>query len=101
MALAEEMGSNLKALAVLAFLAIGAVANATTYYVSVAGLGGTPEYEAQFAKWNAQLDDLLKKNGPGVTVETVTGASATRQNLERLFRRLADQIHSDDSFALL
>jgi hypothetical protein len=101
MAVAEEMGSNLKALAVLVFLAIGAAANATTYYVSVAGLGGTPEYEAQFAKWNAQLDDLLKKNGPGVTVETVTGGSATRQNLERLFRRLADQIHSDDSFALV
>jgi len=29
---------------------------ATNYYVTVAGLGGTPEYEAQFKKWAADID---------------------------------------------
>ena len=34
---------------------------AATYYVTVAGLGGTPEYETQFAKWAAELDRCVAR----------------------------------------
>ncbi len=85
----------------LALLATSAAANASTYFVTVAGLGGTPEYEAQFAKWNTDLDGLLRANGPGTVVETLTGESATRQGLRQLLAKLAVEIHPDDAFALL
>jgi hypothetical protein len=74
--------------------------NAATYYVTIAGLGGTAEYEAQFQKWAADLDRELRQNGPDAHVETLTGASATRQNIKDLFDRLAHTVASDDAFAL-
>ncbi len=95
------MGGDLKVFLLLVLLSAGISVRASTYYVTVAGLGGTPEYEAQFTKWNSELDSLLRKNGPDVTVETMAGANATRENLQQLFKRLADQVHPDDAFALL
>lgn len=74
--------------------------HAATYYVTVAGLGGTPEYEAQFQKWSADLDHELRQNGPDAHVETLSGASATRQHVKDLFTHLAGTVTRDDGFAL-
>lgn len=101
MADAEKVGSDMKLRLLLLLLGAGLVAPASTYFVTVAGLGGTPEYETEFGKWNTDLDGLLRGNGPGAIVQTLSGPAATRQNLKNLLERLSAGMHPDDTFALL
>lgn len=99
MASAASMGAGLRLLLLLLMAAFSA--EATTYYLTVAGLGGDPDYETQFAKWANDLDHELKLNGPAAHVETMFGPSATRLHLRDEMVKLASQITSDDAFALL
>lgn len=101
MAAPQKMGGHLKYCLFSLLLSMCLTAQASTYFVTVAGLGGTPEYETQFTKWNTELDALLRGNGPGATVESLQGPAATKENLSRVMTKLADQIHPDDVFALL
>jgi hypothetical protein len=89
------------ALLVLLTLNTAASASAAAYYVTVAGLGGTPEYEAQFAKWSTELDRCLRVNGPDAHIETLAGNAATRAGLESTLEQVAAQLQPDDDFALL
>jgi hypothetical protein len=87
--------------AVLALLATSLCASGANYYVVIAGLGGTPEYEAQFVKWSADLDHNLRANGPDSHVATLNGAAVSKQKINELFGRLLSEINTDDAFALL
>lgn len=82
-------------------IALAVSARATNYYVTVAGLGGEPEYEAQFEKWATDLDHELKANGPEAHVVTLSGASATRREIEQALGAIAGDAKPEDSFALL
>jgi len=93
------MGSCVRALLLLLFAAF--TAPAASYYVIVAGLGGTPEYETQFTKWASDLDRELRANGPDAKVSTLTGNSATRQGIQEAMTRLAGEVKPEDAFALL
>jgi hypothetical protein len=88
----------MKTLSLLFLLA--ACMPAADYYVTVAGLGGTPEYEQQFAKWATDLDHELRANGNDAHVITLSGASATREHLEQTLAQLAKQVQPDDAFAI-
>ncbi len=70
---------------------------ATTYYLTVTGLGGTPEYDSQFAKWGADLDKALEKNGPGTQIKSLTGSGATLEALRRTLAQLATVAKPSDS----
>ena len=48
-------------------LTAAAVARADTYFVTVAGLGGEPDYEQRFAKLAADLDRVFKAPAPPAT----------------------------------
>lgn len=85
----------------LLLLAAALSLNATTYYLTVAGLGGDAEYEAQFHRWAFDLDRQLKVNGPSAHVETLSGPAATRVRLRDTFATLSNQITGDDAFALI
>ena len=98
MASAAEMGYGLRALLLIAFCAWSA--HADTYYLAVAGLGGTPEYESQFVKWTSELQHELDGNGPSTHVTTLSGPAATREALQENLSHLAAQIKRDDSFGL-
>lgn len=74
--------------------------SAANYYVTIAGLGGAPDYEAQFSKWATDLDRQLTAGGPDNHVLTLSGAGATRQHLEETLRRVASEGTADDAFAL-
>jgi hypothetical protein len=71
------------------------------YYVTIAGLGGTPEYETQFAKWATDLDHELRSNGPEAHVVTLSGGSATRQHVQQTLSRMGGEVQADDAFTLL
>ncbi|MBV9154799.1 MAG: caspase family protein [Acidobacteriaceae bacterium] len=93
------MGDGVRSLVLL--LGFALTAPAGSYYLTVAGLGGTPEYETQFAKWAADLDHELRANGPDATVVTLSGKSATRQAIQEALARIAEQVKPDDAFALM
>ncbi|MGI8961246.1 MAG: hypothetical protein ACR2IV_16060 [Bryobacteraceae bacterium] len=87
---------------VAALLMLAALSSpGATYYVTVAGLGGSPEYETQFAQWATEIDRELRANGPDAHVETLSGNSATRQHVREMLGRVAAESHPEDAFALL
>ena len=47
---------------------------ATTYYVTVTGLGGEPDYEQHFAMWAKDIEKALKP-APDAKVETLVNAT--------------------------
>lgn len=87
--------------AAVLFLSTVFALHAANYYVIIAGLGGTPEYETQFAKWATELDQEFSANGPDAHVVMMSGAAATRQHIQETLSRLAEEVKPDDAFALL
>ncbi len=73
---------------------------AATYYVTVAGLGGTPEYDSQFAKWASELQQELQKNGPDTHISTLAGSAATREAVERTLAAIASEAKPADTFGI-
>ena len=43
----------------LMFVAGSMMCSAATFYVTVAGLGGEPDYEQRFAQWASELDSIF------------------------------------------
>lgn len=87
------------ALSVAVHAAEPAVSN--TYFVTVAGLGGEPEYEQRFTAQANEVDKLLKSAGPNVQVETLTGKTATKANLQAALSRVGKTATAQDSLVLL
>ena len=56
--------------------------HASTYYVTVAGLGGEPDYEQRFTATALELEKIFKA-AAGAHVYTLTGAQSTRARLSR------------------
>jgi hypothetical protein len=73
---------------------------ADSYFVTIAGLGGTPEYEKQFEQWAAEINHALTVNGPACHVTTLKGASATKSAIHELLSRMAAEVKPDDAFTL-
>jgi hypothetical protein len=86
--------------AALLLLAASACAG-TTYYITVAGLGGSPDYETEFTQWATAIAHGLRANGPAAHVETLSGNSARRQHVREALARAAADTQPDDAFALL
>lgn len=92
------MGGSVK---LLLLLLAGALAlPATTFYVTVAGLGGEPDYEQRFASWASTLDKTLRENGDAARVITLHGAEATRERLQSVLREVAGRAGADDELVL-
>ncbi|MGH9559692.1 MAG: hypothetical protein ACRD30_10665 [Bryobacteraceae bacterium] len=86
-----------------ALIAIAAAAtlHAETFYFTVAGLGGEPEYEQRFSGWAKDLDKLLKTAEPKAKVDTMFGPEATKANIEAKLHDYAKQAKPDDSVVLM
>src|SRR6202035_5361893 len=75
-------------------------ARATSYYVTVAGLGGEPDYEQRFTSLAKDLDKLLKASGGDMHVYTLTGGDATKAHLTETMNQIAREAKADDTFTL-
>lgn len=93
------MGCSLK-FATLLFLAASTL-HGTTFYVTVAGLGGEPDYEQRFALLATDTEKLLTEKGGDIKVETFKGASATKANLTASLQRIAQAAKPQDAFVLM
>jgi hypothetical protein len=97
MALAQTMGRGMRACLLLLLTCL--TLPAANYFVIVAGLGGEPEYDTQFAKWAQDLERELK-TGPDARVITLSGAGATKHQVEQTLNTLAGEAAASDTFAL-
>jgi len=98
-AAAPEMGSGVKRLFVLGMIAAAAL-NATTFYVTVAGLGGEPEYEQRFSGWAKDIDKALKA-APDSKVETLFGEAATKAAIRSALDKIAKEAKPEDAVVVM
>ena len=88
----------MKALGTLGlFLALSA--HATTYYVTISGLGGEPDYDQRFKMWAQQIDSSLKKAGGDSNV--ITLEAPTRDQVRARMNNVAKEAKSTDAFVLM
>ena len=78
-----------------ALLLTTAFARASTYYVTVAGLGGEPDYEQRFTEVAGELDKTFK-TAVGGHVYTLTGKQATKDRLTAIMVSIAKEAKPED-----
>src|SRR5260370_27117781 len=76
-------------------------AQAAPYYVTVAGLGGEPDYEQRFTALAKDLDKLFKAAASDAQVYTRTGSDATKARLTDTLVQIAREAKSEDEFTLI
>ena len=74
-------------------------AQASVYYVTIAGLGGEPDYEQRFSAAAKDLDKVFKASS-GAHVYTLTGSQATRARLTETMAAVAREAKPEDDFVL-
>jgi hypothetical protein len=83
-----------------AFLCLPAFAS--TYILTVAGLGGEPDYEQRFTMLATDTDKILRTGAQtDRIVDTLKGADATRAKVEAALTRIASQAKPQDAFVLM
>lgn len=88
--------------AALLCLSAGQMAFGATFFLTVAGLGGEPDYEQRFQMLASDADKMLRDSpGADKTVETLKGADATRPKLEAALAKIAAQAKPADAFVLM
>jgi hypothetical protein len=84
----------------LGWLLVAALsAPAATFYVTISGLGGEPDYVQRFKMWADDIDSSLKKAGGDSTV--VTMEAPTRDQIRARFTQLAGEVKPGDAFVLM
>ncbi len=103
MAAASALGCDLrrsvKGLLLAGFLLVG-ISQAATFYVTVAGIGGEPEYDQRFTSWAKDIDKILRAT-PDAQVETLYGAAATKAKVDSVFRDIATKAKPDDGIVVM
>ena len=70
------------------------------YYVTVAGLGGEPDYEQRFTAMATELDKIFKAADSTAHVYTLTGSQATAVRLRQVFGEVAREARTNDDLVL-
>jgi hypothetical protein len=76
-------------------------ARGAIYYVTVAGLGGEPDYEQRFTSLAQDLDKTFKTSGADAHVYTLTGGDANRARLRDTLAAIAREAKPQDDFVLV
>jgi hypothetical protein len=69
--------------------------HASVYYVTVAGLGGEPDYDQRFTQTAKDLDKAFRAS-TGAHVYTLTGAQSTRAKLTSTLAEVAREARPED-----
>ena len=73
--------------------------HATTYYVTISGLGGEPDYDQRFKGWANDIDSSLKKAGGDSNV--ITMIAPTRDQIRARFEALAREAKPADTLVVM
>jgi len=79
-------------------LACALAAPAATYYLTISGLGGEPDYDQRFKMWAHDIESNLKKAG-AADVSTLTAPN--REQIRARFQDLARTAKPDDSLVVM
>ncbi|HVZ61619.1 MAG TPA: hypothetical protein VG892_12615, partial [Terriglobales bacterium] len=82
-------------------LTASAPLQATTFYLTVAGLGGEPDYEQRFAAYAQDIDKVLKSMGGSSKVETLYGPAATRERVQSALGAIAGSAKAGDALVVM
>jgi hypothetical protein len=93
----ERKRAVARGLALLLLTALAAPA--ATFYVTISGLGGEPDYDQRFKMWANDIDASLKKAGGDSTV--VTMLAPTREQIRTRFAQLASEVKPADALVLM
>ena len=74
---------------------------AATYVVTIAGLGGEPDYEQRFEGNAKDIDHVFKSEGEQFHAITIYGADATRAKMTAALEQVAGEAKADDDFVLV
>ena len=100
MAAAAEVGGGVRTFATVALLAALPL-HATTFYLTVAGLGGEPDYEQRFKMLADESDKLLKAGGADREVVTLEGAGATKSAVYAALSKFAGMAKGQDALVVM
>ncbi len=75
------------------------LASATTFYVTISGLGGEADYDQRFKMWADDIDSSLKKAGGDSNV--ITMQKPTRDAVRAKFAEIAKQAKPTDNLVLM
>lgn len=81
----------------LLLLLLAAPARAATFYLTVAGLGGEPEFDQRFKGLAAELDKLYRQGGGDAKVVTLQGADSTRVRIRETLAAFAKDAKPEDA----
>jgi hypothetical protein len=79
-------------------LCIACAAHASTYYLTISGLGGEQDYEQRFKMWADDIGSTLKKSG---ATDVTTLVNPTREQVRASFADLAKTAKPDDSLVVM
>jgi hypothetical protein len=81
-------------------LLVALAAPAATFYVTISGLGGEPDYDQRFKMWAQDIDSSLKKAGtPDPNV--VTLIAPTREQIRTHLASLASTVKATDNLVVV
>jgi len=90
-------GLGLGRLALLLLCALSA--QATTFYLTISGLGGEPDYDQRFKMWAEDIDSSLKKAGGDTRV--ITLEAPTRDKIRTQFAEITKDAKPADALVLM
>ena len=79
-------------------LAAALASPAATYFVTISGLGGEPDYDQRFKMWALDIDSSLKKAGGG---NVTTLIAPSREQIRAQFQSLARTAKPDDALVVM
>jgi len=79
-------------------LACALASPASTYFVTISGLGGEPDYDQRFKMWALDIDSSLKKAGDG---DVTTLIAPNREQIRARFQALAGTAKPDDRLVVM
>lgn len=98
----RKAGWCMKILPLICLAAAITPAFGATYILTVAGLGGEPDYDQRFTLWANDTDKILRGGGQtDRVVETLKGADATKAKMEASLNKIASQAKPQDAFVLM
>jgi hypothetical protein len=97
----RRTGTLIAALCAASFVLCPRATQAAPYYVTVAGLGGEPDYEQRFTALAKDLDKLFKSAASDAHVYTLTGADSTKAKLTDTLTQIAHEAKPEDQFMLI
>jgi hypothetical protein len=91
----RRLGGQFVSLALFSALS----AQATTFYITISGLGGESDYEQRFKMWAEDIDSSLKKAGGDSNI--VTLQAPTREQIRAKLTEVSKQAKPADAIVLM